>query len=651
MIWGLFTAVTLFGSPAVASAAPYGTTGTLGPAGAPVRTCDGVPNCQVLGPSDAWETAIQTATPGATILLRGGTYSATTTLTVPNGTSTALITVGNYNGEIPVLPRTVAPGNFNLIQGLDVEAYADDFAVEVSSFSSTPKKNVRLDHLRVRGGLSEAVYFKGNLNGVTLENSRVDGGRDHHTLLVECNADVYSKCTLTPEKIVVRNNRFSKRLSTFFPRPNPGDECCGGSGDLIQLEGVGSILVEHNEFGESDYEQCLDIKPTGRDGATLTVKYNIVDGRHPTNGFSNDPGCFFGALLWTQNRGDGTDLIEGNYLRGDAGQVRNTATNAQMINNFVEGDIQRELTLASKGNHLRFAHNTLVNTQLTFGDSTGRPTDLNVVNNIFSHVFFAGRSGTYHPVGNLLFQTSGETLGSCLNCVSGDPLLFEGYKLAEGSPAIGAASTTFTVAVDIEGTTRPQGFVSDIGAFEFAGAEPPPSEPTATLTGNPTTIDPGGSSTLEWSSTNAATCAGTGFDTGDATSGQVVITPAATTTYEVDCDAAVASATITVQEQPPPGEDEIPPQVNILSPADGSSVRRQRKVLIEIEASDDESGIASVQLIIEGVPIDPPFTGAGPYTYTWRPAGGPNRMAAIEAIATDNATNTANDVVHVTVTR
>jgi hypothetical protein len=141
-------------------------------------------------------------------------------LNVPNGTSTALITVGNYKGEIPVLPRTVIPGNFTLIQGLAVEAYANDFAVAVSSLGSTPKQNVRLDHLRVRGGLSEAVYFKGNLNGVTLENSSVDGGRDHHTLLVECNADVSDNCTLTPEKIVVTNNRFSKRLSTFFPRPN-----------------------------------------------------------------------------------------------------------------------------------------------------------------------------------------------------------------------------------------------------------------------------------------------------------------------------------------------------------------------------------------------------------------------------------------------
>jgi hypothetical protein len=226
--------------------------------------------------------------------------------------------------------------------------------------------------------------------------------------------------------------------------------------------------------------------------------------------------------------------------------------------------------------------------------------------------------------------------------------LLEGYKLAEGSPAIGTASTTFAVAVDIEGTTRPQGFASDIGAFEFAGAEPPPTD---TLAANPTTIDPGGSSTLEWSSTNAATCAGTGFDTSDATSGQAVVTPAASTTYKVDCDGAVASATVTVRQQPPPVEDDTPPLADILSPADGSTVRRQRNVLIQVAASDDGSGIASVQLVIDGVPIDPPFTGPGPYTYTWRPAGKPNHTATIEEIATDNATNTANDVIHVRVTR
>ena len=74
--------------------------------------------------------------------------------------------------------------------------------------------------------------------------------------------------------------------------------------------------------------------------------------------------------------------------------------------------------------------------------------------------------------------------------------------------------------------------------------------PTVTLVANPTSITPGGSSTLTWSSTNATSCTGTGFTAGG-TSGIATVAPTVHQTYSITCTGtggtgAPATATITV---------------------------------------------------------------------------------------------------------
>src|SRR5450759_5631414 len=74
--------------------------------------------------------------------------------------------------------------------------------------------------------------------------------------------------------------------------------------------------------------------------------------------------------------------------------------------------------------------------------------------------------------------------------------------------------------------------------------------PPASLSANPTAITAGQSPTLTWSSTNATSCTGTGFSTGNATAGSVTVTPSITTSYSVSCTGsggtATASATVVV---------------------------------------------------------------------------------------------------------
>ncbi len=69
--------------------------------------------------------------------------------------------------------------------------------------------------------------------------------------------------------------------------------------------------------------------------------------------------------------------------------------------------------------------------------------------------------------------------------------------------------------------------------------EPPDEdELQVTLTADPTNIDEGESSTLEWSSGEAVNCEGEGdgFDTQGETSGSTEVSPSETTTYQVTCN-------------------------------------------------------------------------------------------------------------------
>ena len=60
-----------------------------------------------------------------------------------------------------------------------------------------------------------------------------------------------------------------------------------------------------------------------------------------------------------------------------------------------------------------------------------------------------------------------------------------------------------------------------------------PVKPTVIISASLNNVDPGTPVTLSWSSSNAAYCIGLGFNTGNATSGSVVVNPRGTTTYSI----------------------------------------------------------------------------------------------------------------------
>ena len=80
--------------------------------------------------------------------------------------------------------------------------------------------------------------------------------------------------------------------------------------------------------------------------------------------------------------------------------------------------------------------------------------------------------------------------------------------------------------------------------------------PVVTLNLASSSIEAGASTTLSWSATNATACTASGAWSGNrATSGNLVVSPTATSTYALTCTGAggsdSASATLTVSVQPP----------------------------------------------------------------------------------------------------
>jgi hypothetical protein len=75
-----------------------------------------------------------------------------------------------------------------------------------------------------------------------------------------------------------------------------------------------------------------------------------------------------------------------------------------------------------------------------------------------------------------------------------------------------------------------------------------PVAPVVTLTTTSSTITSGGSTSINWSSSGATSCTGVGFATGGATSGSVSVSPATTSTYQVNCGSAMSQTTVTVNQ-------------------------------------------------------------------------------------------------------
>lgn len=165
----------------------------------------------------------------------------------------------------------------------------------------------------------------------------------------------------------------------------------------------------------------------------------------------------------------------------------------------------------------------------------------------------------------------------------------------------------------------------------------PPPAPTVNITATPSTVAAGGSSTLDWTSTNATSCSASNSWSGaKAVNGsQVVSAITVLSTYTLTCSGAggqaVASATVT------PDPDTIVPTVTLTAPIDGATV--SGTVQIEATASDN-AAVQSVAFTVDGVQQGANDTTA-PYSISLSTTGLSNGSHTIRATAYDTSNNSA----------
>jgi hypothetical protein len=167
-------------------------------------------------------------------------------------------------------------------------------------------------------------------------------------------------------------------------------------------------------------------------------------------------------------------------------------------------------------------------------------------------------------------------------------------------------------------------------------SQPPPTTsapPTATLSASPQSIAAGASSTLTWSTAQAATVTLDPLGA-VAVNGTVTVSPTQTTTYTLTAKSSsggsvTKTVTITVTSGNTANK---PPTVAVSAPAHGTTMVAPASLTVTVAASDADGSIAHVKFYRNGTLMGTDTT--SPYSTTW--TGVPGGTYSITAQATDD---------------
>jgi uncharacterized repeat protein (TIGR01451 family) len=162
-----------------------------------------------------------------------------------------------------------------------------------------------------------------------------------------------------------------------------------------------------------------------------------------------------------------------------------------------------------------------------------------------------GTTVTQVPRGTAVFMHWTSTNASECHVLAGAG--FSTGGVTQGQDQVSALDGTTTFSIQC--TNSSGGSVQANSTVTVINNPPPVSQPTANIYVSPSTVNQGQSTTISWSSSNANSCYGTGFSTGNMTSGSVSSGALYnTTTYSVTCTNSAGSAhdstTVTVGTPP-----------------------------------------------------------------------------------------------------
>lgn len=230
-----------------------------------------------------------------------------------------------------------------------------------------------------------------------------------------------------------------------------------------------------------------------------------------------------------------------------------------------------------------------------------------------------------------------------------------GYRVYRGGVLVG--STTTGTTYQDTGLTASTSYSYTVRAYDAAGNQSadstiasattlaPPPAPTVSLTATPTNVPAGGSSTLDWTSTDATSCTASGSWSGTkAVSGSQVVSGLVTqSTYTLTCSGAGGQASASATVTPDP--DTTAPTVSITNPTDGATV--SGSIAFTATAADNVA-VNNVAFSVDGVQQGSTDMTA-PYGITLDTTTLTNGVHVLRATAYDASGNSAYAEVSVTV--
>lgn len=235
-------------SPCVSAlpAPEYGASSDVGPGREPRDTTG------TQATTSNYTTVLAAAQPGEEVLLRAGTYGA---LNVPTG-----VTVKPYDCE------EATSSTFDLHSGSTVAGFTVSSSAQWLDRITGPLTDIEIRNMRLLGA-TETLRVEGDVDGVTIIGSDIQGGTVNHAILI----GVGGQPAPYPRNVLISNN--------FVAGTATGE-------DAVQFQASSApSLVEHLSFGAVG-EEFVDVKTP----STVTFQNLLLDNDGPNNNVNLTPG-------------------------------------------------------------------------------------------------------------------------------------------------------------------------------------------------------------------------------------------------------------------------------------------------------------------------------------------------------------------------